>query len=88
LIAKNLFEKGFAIGCNVGGGILSTYFFGEWEFQVFFEVPFKLMFLLLFEWVVDGNGVFGAVIEAHDGVGAIGSTGTFLDTYLWHVFAS
>ena len=24
-----------------GGGVLSAYFFGEWEFQVFFKVPFQ-----------------------------------------------
>ena len=72
-IAKNLFEEFLAIGFNAGGCVLGAYFFGEWEFQVFFEVPFKFLLLLLFEWVVDGNGVFGAVVEADDGVWAIGS---------------
>ena len=67
-VAKNLFEEFFAIGCNAGGGVLGAYFFGEWEFQVFFEVPFELLLLLLFEWVVDGDVVFGAVVEADDGI--------------------
>jgi hypothetical protein len=87
-IGKNLFEKCFAIGFNAGGGVLSAYFFGEREFQVFFKVPFKFLLLLLFEWVFDGNGVFWPVIEAYDGVCAIGAFGTFLDAYEWHVFAS
>ena len=40
-VAKNLFEKCLAIGFNAGGSVLSAYFFGEWEFQVFFKVPFQ-----------------------------------------------
>src|SRR5260370_2253306 len=83
-IAKNLFEKFLAICLNAGCCVLSAHFFGEREFQVFFKVPFKLLLFLLLEWVIDGDGVFGAVVKADDGVWAIGSTGTFLDAYYWH----
>src|SRR5436190_8718075 len=68
VLLDHLFEQPLSVGCDARGGIIRAYLASEWEFQVFLEVPGKLVFLFARRWIADSDVILRPVVDAHDGL--------------------